>query len=245
MTSASDSLADVPRRDQAVKQQIAPCVSALCNVLKCNLSQSLNLVLCIGQEERVEELRDTHRLESKSQTDIIERLRKQVEETEALLKASHSSETTNKESSEKLQSEISNLQAELEKKKGAVKDEEEKRTKAIALLKTVRQKLVKAERERDDMIKEAGELKEKDKADKTRERVEKIRMQSEIEQANLEREKAVAGLRTQFDKEVALLKDKQEKEIQALKGQFESEAAATKVCFARLSRVSVDQIFAI
>jgi chorismate mutase len=99
--------------------------------------------------------------------------------------------------------------------------------------------LVKAEKERDDVIKEVGELKEKDKTDKARERVEKIRMQSEIEQANLEREKAVAGLRIQFDKEVALLKDKQEKEIQVLKGQFESEAAATKVCFASRSRASV------
>lgn len=201
--------------------------------------------MCTGQEERIEELRDTHRLESKSQSDIIERLRKQSEETEALLKASHSSETTNKESTDKLQSEISSLQAGLEKQRGAVKDEEEKRTKAIALLKTVRQKLVKAERERDEVTREVNELKEKDKADKTRERVEKIRMQNEIEQANLEREKAVSGLRTQFDKEVALLKDKQEKEIQALKGQFESEAAATKVCFTRCPHVPADHVFAV
>ena len=201
--------------------------------------------MCTGQEERIEELRETHRLESKSQLDIIDRLRKQAEETEALLKASHFSEIANKESTGKLQSEISNLQTELEKQKGAVKDEEEKRTKAVALLKTVRQKLVKAERERDDVIKEVGELKEKEKADRTRERVEKIRMQNEIEQANLEREKAVAGLRSQFDKEVALLKDKQEKEIQVLKGQFESETAATKVCFACCSRVSVNLMFAV
>jgi len=110
-----------------------------------------------------------------------------------------------------------------------VKDEEEKRTKAIALLKTVRQRLVKAEKERDDVVKEVGELKERDKADKARERVEKARMQNEVEQANLEREKAVAGLRSQFDKEVALLKDKQEKDIQGLLGQFESETAALNV----------------
>lgn len=192
----------------------------------------LRLFLRTGQEERIEELRDTHRLESKSQSDLIERLRKQAEETEALLKASYSTETTNKESTEKIQSEIANLQGELEKQKGAVRDEEEKRTKAIALLKTVRQKLVKAEKERDDTIKEVGELKEKDKADKAKERVEKIRMLSEIEQANLEREKAVAGLRVQFDKEVALLKDKQEKDIQLLKAQFESETVALRVCFA-------------
>ena len=121
-----------------------------------------------------------------------------------------------------------------------VKDEEEKRTKAIALLKTVRQKLVKAEKERDDVVREAGELKEKDKADKVRERVEKIKLQGEIEQANLEREKAIAGLRTQFDKELALLRDKQEKDIQMLKGQFESEAAGLKVCGASPSRGSID-----
>ena len=182
-----------------------------------------------GQEERIEELRDTHRLESRSQSEIIDRLRKQAEETEALLQASHSAESTSKESTEKLQSEINGLKATLEKQKGAVKDEEEKRTKAIALLKTVRQKLVKAEKERDDAVREVNDLKEKDKADKSRERVEKIKLQNEIEQANLEREKAVAGLRAQFDKEVALLKDKQEKDIQMLKGQFDSEAAALKV----------------
>jgi hypothetical protein len=135
----------------------------------------------------------------------------------------------NKESTGKLQSEISGLRGDLEKQRGAVKDEEEKRTKAIALLKTVRQKLVKAEKERDDVAKEMNEFREKDKTDKARERVEKIKLQNEIEQANLEREKAVAGLRIQFDKEVALLKNKQEKDIQVLKGQFDSEMAMFKV----------------
>ena len=176
---------------------------------------------------------------------MIERLRKQAEETEALLQASHSAETTNKEFTQKLHSEINDLRAELEKQKGAVKDEEEKRTKAIALLKTVRQKLVKAEKERDDTVKEVNELKEKDKADKTRERVEKIKLQNEIEQANLEREKAVAGLRTQFDKEVALLKDKQEKDLQAMKGQFDSETAALKVCVPCRSRIPIGRMIAL
>lgn len=182
-----------------------------------------------GQEERIEELRDTHHLESKSQSEQIERLHKQSQETEALLNASHSAEATNKESTDKLQSEISSLKTDLERHKGAVKDEEEKRTKAIALLKTVRQKLVKAEKERDDVVREMGELKEKDKTEKVKERVEKIRMQNEIEQANLEREKAVAGLRIQFDKEITLLRERQEKDVQVLKGQFESEIAALKV----------------
>jgi hypothetical protein len=201
--------------------------------------------LCTGQEERIEELRDTHHLESQSQSERIEFLRRQTEQTEALLKVSYSVEMVNKESTEKLRSEANNLKVELEKYKGAVKDEEEKRTKAIALLKTVRQKLVKAEKERDDVAREVGEFKEKDKADKVRERVEKIKLQSEIEQANLEREKAVAGLRIQFDREVALLRDKQEKDIQVLKGQFESETAGLKVCDTSRSRAPIDRIFAV
>ena len=198
-----------------------------------------------GQEERIEELRDTHRLESKSQSELIERLRKQAGETEALLQASHSAEIVTKESTEKLHLEIKGLRTDLEKQKGAVKDEEEKRTKAIALLKTVRQKLVKAEKERDDVVKEMNEVKEKDKAEKARERAEKIKLQNEIEQANLEREKAVTGLRTQFDKEVALLKDKQEKDIQVLKGQFDSETAVVKVCTTPCSRISTDWMIAL
>ena len=203
-----------------------------CNLqhTECDRHQPLCSILCIGQEERIEEFRDTHRLESKSQSEIIERLRKQAGETEALLQASHSAETANKESTERLQSEIGGLKTDLEKQKGLVKDEEEKRTKAVALLKTVRQKLVKAEKERDDIVREAAELREKEKVERARERAEKIKMQSEIEQANLEREKAVAGLRTQFEKEVALLKDRQEKDTQILKGRLESEAAALKVC---------------
>ena len=178
---------------------------------------------------------------------MIDRLRKQAEETEALLHASHSAEAGNKGSIEKLQSEISGLRVDLEKQKGAVRDEEEKRTKAIALLKTVRQKLVKAEKEKDDVVKEMNELKEKDNADKARERVEKIKLQNEIEQANLEREKAVAGLRTQFDKEVALLKNQQEKDNQVLKGQFDSEIANSKVRIPSLPRwqISIDRAIAL
>lgn len=183
--------------------------------------------------------------ETQSQSELIERLRKQAEETEALLHASRSAEAAGKESTEKLRSEISDLKANLEKQKGGMRDEEEKRTKAIALLKTVRQKLVKAEKERDDVAKEMNELKEKEKTDKTRERVEKIRFQNEIEQANLEREKAVAGLRVQFDKEVAILKDKQEKEVQASKRQFDSETSAFKVFTPSCSQPSIDGTIAL
>ena len=47
----------------------------------------MHLVYVTGQDERIEELRDIHRLESKSQSDQIDKLKAQVEEAEKLLKA--------------------------------------------------------------------------------------------------------------------------------------------------------------
>ncbi|KAI0660441.1 hypothetical protein C8Q70DRAFT_913478 [Cubamyces menziesii] len=185
------------------------------------------------QDERIEELRDIHRLESKSQSDQIDKLRAQVEEAEKLLKAAQSTTTQIEQESAKRKAEIDRLQGELDRATGAAKDEEEKRTKAIALLKTVRQKLVKAEKERDDAVKEVSTLKETEKVEREKEKAEKARLQGEIDKAHAERETAVQGLRAQFDKEVAALKEKHEKELAALRGQFELEAITAKTTHVR------------
>ncbi|CAL1695430.1 unnamed protein product [Somion occarium] len=178
--------------------------------------------------ERIEELRDIHRLESKSQSDQIDKLRAQVEGVEALLKASQTSVTQSEEESVKWKAEIERLRTEVDRAKGSAKEEEEKRVKAIALLKTVRQKLVKAEKDRDDALKEAQGLKEKEKEEREKEKAEQQRLLGEVQKANNEREVAVSGLKVQFDREVALLKERQEKEMLALRGQFELEVITVK-----------------
>lgn len=122
------------------------------------------------------------------------------------------------------------LHAEVDRVKGTAKEEEEKRVKAIALLKTVRQKLVKAEKDRDEAVREVQGMKEREKGEREREAAERVRLQGEIERVNAERETAVVGLRAQFEKEVAGLKERYEKEFTALRGQFELEAITTKVC---------------
>lgn len=201
--------------------------SCVCIHIAANI---LNLTyFFLGQDERIEELRDTHKLESKSQSEQIDKLHKQMEETEVLLKASQSTETNKKDESQKTNAEMEKLKAEAEKFKTIAAQEEEKRTKAIVLLKTVRQKLVKAEKERDDAMREVNDLKEKDRVEKIKEKSERLKLQQEIEQVNLEREKAVAGLKAQFDREVSNLKDRKEKETSALKGQYELEAITLKV----------------
>lgn len=184
------------------------------------------LHVVIGQEERIEELRDIHRLESKSQSDQIEKLKAQMEETEILLNASHARD----EEMDKQKVELERLQKELEKTGDAVKEEEEKRTKAVALLKTVRQKLVKAEKDRDDALKEVHGLKEKERIDQEKAKAEQQKLREEIQSAHQERETAVAGLKAQFDKESTSLKERHEKEISAIRSQFELEIITLKVC---------------
>ncbi len=177
----------------------------------------------------MEELRDIHHLESKSLTDQIDKLKGQVEEAEKLLKASQSSTSQVEQESAKRKAEIDRLHGELSKATNTAKEEEEKRTKAIALLKTVRQKLVKAEKERDDALKEIGTVKEAEKAEREKERAERAKLQAEIEKVNSERETALQGMRAHFDKELTTMKEKYEKELAALRGQFELEAITTKV----------------
>ncbi|KAJ7181737.1 hypothetical protein C8R43DRAFT_1055509 [Mycena crocata] len=185
------------------------------------------------QEDRIEELRDTHRLESSSQSAQIEKLKKQLAEGEALLAASQASISQKDEGAAAQKAEIDRLLGEVERSKRMAKEEEEKRVKAISLLKTVRQKLVKAEKERDDVQRDVAASKDKDKAEREKDQLEKSRLQSEIETVNTEREKAVAGLKAQFDRELATMRDRHEKETAVLRGQFELEALTTKSSHAK------------
>ncbi|KAJ6503473.1 hypothetical protein C8R47DRAFT_1316667 [Mycena vitilis] len=180
------------------------------------------------QEDRIEELRDTHRLESASQSAQIEKLRKQLTEVEALLATSQGSVSQADANAAAQKVEIERLHKEVESSKRVAKEEEEKRVKAISLLKSVRQKLVKAEKERDDIQRDIASSKDKEKAEREKDHLENSRLQSELETANSERERAIAGLKTRFDREIASARDKQEKEVAILRGQFELEALTTK-----------------
>lgn len=180
------------------------------------------------QDERIEEMRDTHRLESKSQSELIDSLRSQLNESEALLKASQSSLSQNGDDISKHKAELERMQAEVLKIREVAKDEEEKRTKAISLLKTVRQKLVKSEKDKEEALRQASALREQEKEYKERDATEKSRLRKDVDTANAEREKAVTGLKAQFDKEIAALKDRYEKELASQKGQFELDAVTTK-----------------
>lgn len=131
------------------------------------------------------------------------------------------------------ENEIKRLKSDVERSNTVVKEEEEKRTKAISLLKSIRQKLVKAEKDKEDVLKEIASLREKDRVNSEAEQAEKKRLEREVELAHAEKESSLANLRNQFEREIASLKDLHAKEMAAMRSQFELEVITTKVCPSR------------
>lgn len=169
-------------------------------------------------DERLEEVREMHKMESSSQSDLLDRLRQQLSESEALLKVAESDTAAQKDRS-------SQFEAEIERVRSALKEEEEKRAKAITLLKTVRQKLTKAEKERDDLVRE----REKDKEDVSAARAETERVRADADRAKKEREREFAAIRDRFEKETKETRERYEKELAARKGQYELDIITMKV----------------
>ena len=165
----------------------------------------------------MDELRDTHRLEGSSQGELISKLRSQLASVEGSL-ASKGSELLN----------AGQLRADLAKAQTQAKEEEEKRTKAITLLKTVRLKLVKAEKEREEIDKDRAE-----------ERAERSKAGEETERVKAEREREVNALRKGFERELTGAKERLEKESQARKVAWELEMITTKVSLFRVEGVSI------
>ncbi|KAF8078550.1 hypothetical protein FPV67DRAFT_1465648 [Lyophyllum atratum] len=159
------------------------------------------------QEDRIEELRDTHRLESSSQSVQIEKLRTQVSEAEALLKAAQSVDSQAEAAAAGRIAEIEQLRKELERAKLTAKEEEEKRR--------MRQRGLHLYKKRSG-VKERGNMQKGP------------RLRNELDAANAERDKTVVGLKAQFDKEVASLRDRHEKELTAIRGQHDLEGASVQ-----------------
>ncbi|PPQ64426.1 hypothetical protein CVT26_002133 [Gymnopilus dilepis] len=201
------------------------------------LNQKLEL-----QEDRLEEIRDTHRLESHSLSEEVRKLRTQLGETEALFDAAQRATSSAEEALAKQKEEYAQLQKEVEAAKNVAKEEEEKRVKAVSLLKTVRQKLVKAEKDKEDALKEVATIKEREKDEKSKEQADRLNHQQEVESLNAAHEKATAALKAQFNKDMASMKERYESEIAALKGQFELDMATAKASHAKELGAKTSQI---
>jgi hypothetical protein len=183
-------------------------------------------------------LRETHRLESRSQIELVDQLRNQVQQSEALLKATRSSNSRLEADVVKQKSEMDQLRTEAERLCGLAKDEEEKRSKAVSLLKTVRQKLVKAEKEREDAVKEVASLKDSQRVEHDKEQLDREKLQGELNRLKVGKEVSLADLRAQFEKDSMASRQRSERELSALRSQFELETVAAKVCVLSMTILS-------
>jgi len=93
----------------------------------------------------------------------------------------------------------------------------------------VRQKLVKAEKDREDTLKEMVTIKEREKGDKDKEQAERLNFLRELEATRTTHTQDVSGLKSQFEKDVTALRERYEHEISALRGQRELDLATVKV----------------
>jgi chromosome segregation ATPase len=186
-------------------------------------------VLSKVQDDRFQELRETHKLEIESLSEELRKMKMHLHETEALFEAAQRATSNVEETVGKKREEISRLEKELEQSKNLAKEEEEKRVKAITLLKTVRQKLVKAEKDKEDVTKEMASIKEREKGDKDREQTEKLTLLRELEVSRSAHAQEMAALRAQFEKDLGATRERQEQEISALKGQYELDLITLKV----------------
>ncbi|KAF9531988.1 hypothetical protein CPB83DRAFT_785848, partial [Crepidotus variabilis] len=180
------------------------------------------------QDDRMEDILETHKLESYSLTEELKKLRTQLSETEALFEAAQRATTNIEGASEKLKGDVSRLEKEVETTKNLAKEEEEKRVKAISLLKTVRQKLVKAEKDREDTLRDMAMIRDKATGDKDREQVERAGFKRELEATKSTHEQEMAALKSQYERDLAAMKQRYEQEISTVRGQQELELATAK-----------------
>ena len=181
------------------------------------------------QDERLEELRDTHRREAASRSEELEKIRTQLKETEMLFQAAQRATTEVEDASESQKANITRMTKEVDAAKTLAKEEEEKRVKAITLLKTVRQKLVKAEKDRDDAQKLLQTLQEKESETKGKEQADQVKMQQELDSLKASHAATVSNLKAQFEKDFASLRERHEQDISKLRAQFDSESSSSKV----------------
>lgn len=189
----------------------------------------LTLALPIVQDDSLQEVQETHKHENHSLSAEIRKLKTQLTETEALFEAAQRATSNVEQAAGKQKEDVSRLEKELEQAKNLAKEEEEKRVKAITLLKTVRQKLVKAEKDRDDTLTEMAAIKEREKSDKEKEQVDRLNFLREVDAQRTAHLQEITDLRSQFEKDISALQERHEHEISVLRGQREMDLANAKV----------------
>lgn len=180
------------------------------------------------QKERFSELRDAHRQESRSQTERIDDLSAQAGSKDAALAALAAKLEQAEAATAASKAEVAKLNDEAVKLRQTAKDEEEKRTKALSLLRALRQKLVKTEKDKDEAEKARDELQARAKEAGDGTKADRVRFEQEVVSLRAAQQSEIAKLRASFEKDVQAQKAALEREAGARKAQFELDAITAK-----------------
>lgn len=185
------------------------------------------------QKERIEEIRDMHRLETKSQSEQIDTLTSQLAEKDIALKLIASQASKADEAATAAKAEVAASVEAYDKLKIVAKEEEEKRIKALSLLRALRQKLVKSEKDKEEGERERETLKASEVAAQETLRADRQRFDQEVVSLRAAQEQQLSKLRNSFDREAAQLRVQHEREATARKGQYELDAITAKAVQAK------------
>lgn len=180
------------------------------------------------QQERLAELRDAHRLESRSQTERIESLEAQLQSKDSALSLLAGKVEAAEIATASAQVEVKTLSDDAVKLRQTAKDEEEKRTKALSLLRALRQKLVKTEKEKAEaeLARDAATSAAAQAGDGTK--ADRVRAEQELTSLRAAQEQQLAKLRQSFERDATAQKQQLERELAARKAQAELDAITAK-----------------
>ncbi|SCV69057.1 BQ2448_2077 [Microbotryum intermedium] len=185
------------------------------------------------QTGRIEELRGTHRLEQQSSIADLDALRDSLDTKDKLIASLESRLTHATSSSQDAQSLATRHNDEYDKLKLIAKEEEEKRVKALSLLRALRQKLVKAEKEKEIAEGERDTaMADQDRATETL-KSDRARFDQEVISLRAAQELQLSKMRSSFDREVASLRQQHERESAAKKSQAELDVITLKAAHAK------------
>jgi hypothetical protein len=172
-------------------------------------------------------------MEAKSQSDLIDKLKVQLEQKDMALKLL-STKLGAAEETAKLAEAATILSNEAhEKTKIVAKEEEEKRVKALSLLRALRQKLVKSDKDRDEANAVADQLRLTGASASDQVRSELVKHERDIGQQRMMHDSQLVKLRNSFDRETSALRAQYEKETSARKSQFELEVITARAAHAK------------
>lgn len=136
------------------------------------------------------------------------------------------------------------LRKQLEEQKQISKEEEEKRTKAIGLLKSVRQKLVKTEKDKEEATKQLEELRAKERLVQSKEQTERSQWEFQLENLKIGKEKELREAKSAWEQNTAERISRLQEEAGAARKSMETELHNLRVrLLCSLVRLDLERYF--